>query len=99
VLLEEPVERVLEPVLRVVVPVLRLRLSCCDAEAVARLPEEEPEEREALAEVVLLDVVEREAPAVPRERVCASISGAVSMASAIAKVTAVVRILLIASKV
>ena len=75
---------VLLPVLRVVVPVERLRLSCCTAPVERVL--EEAEER-----VVL--------PLVPRERVWASISGAVSMASAIAKVTADVKILLIASQV
>ena len=97
----EPEERlVLLPVLRVVVPVLRLRLSCWTAplERLAEDPEdrdtEAPEER-----VVLWEERVVVPPEFPRERVWAAISGAVSMASAIAKVTAVVKILLIASQV
>ena len=95
-----PVLRVAVPVLRVAVPVLRLRLSCWTAplERLAEDPEdrdtEAPEER-----VVLWEERVVVPPEFPRERVWAAISGAVSMASAIAKVTAVVKILLIASQV
>jgi len=82
------------------------RLTEVPDERVLLLPDErlteEPEERVELPEVLRVVVelwAERVVLPVDRERVWAIISGAVSMASAIAKVTAVVKILLIASKV
>ena len=103
----EPVERELpeeEPEdLVALLPLLRLRLSCWTAPEDRDAPEEEPEERvaelpEELREEDEVLWEERVAPLLPRERLWASISGAVSMAMAITREAANVINLFIASE-
>jgi hypothetical protein len=99
-----PEERLAElPEERVAVPLLLRRLSCWTVPEDRLAPEEEPEERLTLLPEELRE--EEEAlweervllPLLPRERLWASISGAVSMAMAITRDAANVINLFIAS--